>query len=159
METGQRQRQMFGLNLRWPVSLSHLFGQAQFDVQRLLRHQKLEGGFCHRDHIAVVGAELDLPDAETNGAPDRTSSLHHATNNKPTPTENKRCIFKEDNVSLFVQLLVLVLTAEGFHLKLHSTFLSDTQRNQVFHLITSPDSGPELHQRTWFRSRPAGSGL
>lgn len=33
----------------------------------------------------------------------------------------------DKNISLFVKLLVLVLTTEGFHLKLYGTFLLDTQ--------------------------------
>lgn len=38
-------------------------------------------------------------------------------------------------VSLFVHLLVLVLTTERFHLKLHCTFLSDTNMN-IWNIFT-----------------------
>lgn len=39
-------------------------------------------------------------------------------------------LFRNDkNISLFVKLLVLVFTTEGFHLELHGTFLSNTQES------------------------------
>lgn len=51
------------------TSQSHLFGQAQFDVQRFLGHEELEGCVCCRGQFTVLLAELDLTDAQTNRRP------------------------------------------------------------------------------------------
>ena len=41
---------------------------------------------------------------------------------------------------LFVDFLVLVFSTESFHLELHSTFLSNTQRHEKVHLLVCSGS-------------------
>lgn len=67
--------------------------------------------------------------------PSSCLEYHKRTNNKRTEhnwAEKIRTSFllvlNYENVSLFVKIIILVLSTEPFHLKFHSAFLSITQR-------------------------------
>lgn len=50
--------------------------------------------------------------------------------------EAQKSILREEQVSLFVPAVILVLAAEAFHLELHSTFLGSRQKPETQVLLT-----------------------
>lgn len=126
---------------------SDLFRQTQFDVQRFLRHQELEGGVCYWNQFTVLWTELDLTDAETNWTPAEKVTF---TNEYKIDSIIVCACFELKHLnlildSLFVNLLILVFTTESFHLKLHRTFLSHTHRREqdAFRNITTQSQDQE----------------